>query len=143
MVNTITLKGETTKLIPLKNRRKDFLRIMHADAPVPVERYSDKHFLSKQFIMRFERTRFPNRHMHFGVTTSIKSVSKLAVERNFARRRVRYALNRWVRRYDVIGWDVLIIARKAILKSAYKELEEEMRDALGHLERVKRRYKYK
>jgi len=143
MVNAITLKGENTKLIPLKNRRKDFLRIMHMDAPLPVDKLSDKHFLSKQFIMRFEKTRFPNRHIHFGVTTSIKSVSKLAVERNFARRRMRYALNRWVRKYDVIGWDILIIARKAILKSAYKELEEELKEALGHLEKVKRRYRYK
>jgi ribonuclease P protein component len=143
MVNSITLKGEPTKLIPLKNRRRDFERIMRLDEPMPSTRTGDGHFISRCFLMRFAKTRFPNRNIHLGITTSKKSTSKLAHDRNRARRRIRYAMNGLARKYDIIGWDIIIIARRAILDCEYKALEKELGEALAHLEKIKRRHKHK
>jgi|GEM_PF-5974629 len=143
MVNSITLKGEHTKLIPLKSHRTDFMRVLKRDESFPDTPSGDDHFVSRSFVMRFVKTRFPNRHIHFGINTSKKSLSKLAVERNLARRRLRYAMNRLARKYDIIGWDIVLIVRRAILKVDYKTLEVELREALAHLEKVKRRHKYK
>ena len=129
--------------MPLKNRRRDFLRIIPADAQLPVDKLSDKHFVARQFVMRFEKTRFPNRNIHFGITISIKSTSKLAHDRNLVKRRFRAAMNRWARKYDIIGWDFIVVARKASLKGTYKELEDDFKEAFAHLEKIKRRYRYK
>ena len=150
-------------LYPLKDRAKDFLRIAPpSDKPRLSKKKKKKlakwraehpeeakamrepqkgptHFFTRGFIFKFAPTRFPNRHIHFGVSASTHGVSKLARDRNFAKRRLRALLNENARDFDVVGYDMVLIAKASTGEVKYEHLRRDMRNALAHVQQEKKR----
>ncbi|MDR1008655.1 MAG: ribonuclease P protein component [Rickettsiales bacterium] len=130
MVNSIAFKGREGKILPLKSRRDDFLRLGVKDAQ-GVDSWS-----CELFTLRWAPTRFDGQDFHIGFTITIKGVSKLAVIRNYVRRVLRASANKTVGRHQFLkGYDLLFLARAAIRETPYAKLAGRMDEAFTVMER--------
>jgi ribonuclease P protein component len=150
MVNTIRFKGSPVRIKPLKSRKSDFFRInprsivkigkkrlvkrglVAKDASPPED--NPNHFIAKNVIAHWAKTRFADGDMHVGFTITIKTISKRANERNLVRRRLRAAVNENIRAFKVAGHDFVFTAREAIKEAAYTDIVSDLRRILKFAE---------
>ncbi len=150
MVNFLRKKNSPVKICILKSRKLDFFRIN----PVAIinrgfnrlirkgilekgtKRPDDNpnFFLTPAFFIHWAETRFNDGNLHVGFTVSVKSISKRANKRNLIRRRLRYAINKNIRNFNIKGYDFVITARSGSLNMNYKTLEHHINRALKFIE---------
>jgi ribonuclease P protein component len=143
MVKLIRYKNSPVRLKTLKSRKFDFFRINpRAIIKMGVKRLARKgllgkgsgvpsdnpnHFISKGFITHWAKSRFADGDMHVGFTVTIKTVSKYATARNYAKRILRAAVNENIRDFGVKGYDFVFTARSEVAEISFRELCAEMR----------------
>ena len=122
------MKNREKKLLILKSRQKDFIRLNAREVP-DVKTVSSPHIL-----ITYAATRFDGADFHVGFTATKKSISKLAVVRNKIKRRLRAATNELIgAREELAAIDMLIIARKGAADIPAGELRDELSKLLGRI----------
>jgi len=151
MVNFLRSKKSNIKVCPLKSRKFDFFRInpsaivrggiqrlvRHGFISNAKDKPEDNpnKFIANGFAIHWMPTRFNDKHIHVGITVSVRTVSKLATKRNLIRRRLRSIINQEIRNYHISGFDFVFTARSAISEMSFEKLEEEFKCAMQHIER--------
>lgn len=104
-------------------RRSDFVRLTHKGS------YRVKPAFSMQYLPNELDT------VRVGFTAS-KKLSKRAVDRNRAKRRLRAAADAWLRLHPHVqppgGMDVCFIARQQVLEVCWDDLLQDVRKTLYH-----------
>ena len=151
MVNFLRSNKSNIKVCPLKSRKLDYFRInpgaivrrgvqrlvrhgFIASAKDKPEDNPNK-FIANGFAVHWMPTRFNDNHIHIGITVSVKTVSKLATQRNLVRRRLRSIINQYIRSYRISGFDFVFTARSTISEIPFEKLEAEFKRAMQYVER--------
>lgn len=78
----------------------------------------------------------PLKFCRFGYTVA-KTVSKLAVERNLAKRKLREAVKFLAPKYSQNNFDYVVIARKEILNSELKKIINDLKFCITRIHQAK------
>jgi ribonuclease P protein component len=139
-MNFIRYGRSSQKIVPLKSRRGDFWRINPRLAegsgqPPPKKR---KRFVSNPlFAVNYAHTKYKDKNFHIGFTASIKSVSKLAVHRNYTKRLFRAAVNENIRDFPKLyRIDMVWTARRDFFGMNYAEFSAEVRRTLEKIAKL-------
>jgi len=151
MVKFLRQKNSPVKVCILKSRKLDFFRInpvgiiknglnslirkgiVEKGVKQPSENLN--RFITPAFIAHWAKTRFSDENLHVGFTVSVKSTSKRANKRNLIRRRLKYAVNRNIRNFNIKGYDIVFTARGDFLKMKYSDIENHIQRAFKYIER--------
>jgi ribonuclease P protein component len=150
MVCLIRFKDSPVRLRPLKSRRDDFFRInprsiarlgakrlvkrglLVKGAEAPAD--NPNHFISKNVMAHWARTRFEDGDVHVGFTVTVRTISKRANERNRIKRWLRAAVNENVRNFGLKGFDFVFTAREGLKDASYAGLCDELRKIFKYAE---------
>ncbi|MDR3126078.1 MAG: ribonuclease P protein component [Rickettsiales bacterium] len=124
------------KLVPLKSRRGDFWRINPrlAEGGATASKKNRRFISSTFFTVHYAHTKYKDKNFHIGFTASIKSVSKLAIRRNYAKRLLRAAINENIRDFPKLyRIDSIWTAKRDFHGASYPEFSAEIRRALERM----------
>ena len=151
MVNYLRKKDSPVKIAILKSRKLDFFRInpfgvikngfnrlvkkgiIQKRDTQPKDNLN--YFVTPAFIVHWAKSRFNDENIHVGITVSKKSTSKRANKRNLIRRRLRYAINQNIRKYNIKGYDFVFTVRYGFLELKYSDLENQINKSLKYIEK--------
>lgn len=139
MTNFLRKKSSDIKLKILKKRDKDFLRISGFRARKKEDKEKSANnsvsWVANGIVVAASPTRFDDsdKFLHVGFSATKKSISKLAVKRNKAKRILKALVNDNIRGSVPMGWDYIITARAGILDIPNLELEKNLKWALKML----------